>query len=272
MPASAVVTGADQGIGGAVVRGLRRRLAPGAVVREAAADQLPDAPAARALAASAATAGGGGVDIVIVHTTGAVAPGLRMADQVRDYIELNNHGVHRLMAAFSPVLRDGARFVVVSGALGSLDHLPQGLRDRFDGPDADLPHLARVLDGYVAAVEDGTAADQGWPAWIEVASRVAQVAAVRAFARAVAAGPHRGVLVNAVAPGPDDPVEDILRVATLPDGAGPVGIHAAAPLSAVLPAADPPAGTRLPHGTLIVGRTPVPFMRARLADRSVNSR
>ncbi|WTW94051.1 hypothetical protein OG216_11910 [Streptomycetaceae bacterium NBC_01309] len=253
MPASAVVTGADQGIGRAVVRGLRQRLAPGAVVHEAVADDIRDDAAARALAASAAADGGGGVDIVIVHTAGDVAPGLRMADQVRDYVEANNHGVHRAMTAFAPVLRDGARFVVVSGALGALDHLPQGLRDRFDDPDAGLPHLARVLDAYVAAVENGTAADQGWPAWIEVASRVAQVAAVRAFARTVAVGPRHGVLVNAVAPGPDDPAEDVLHAATLP-------------------AAARPAGTRTSHGSLIVGRTPVPFTRTRAAGHSVNSR
>ncbi|WP_436774786.1 hypothetical protein [Yinghuangia sp. YIM S09857] len=255
MPANAVVTGADRGMGRALGLGLRRSLAAGAVVCEVSDDDVRADAGARDWAAAAASAGGGGVDVVIVHTAGEVAPGLRMADQVRTYIEANNHTVHRVMAAFEPVLRDGARFVVVSGALGSLDHLPQGLRARFDGPDADLPHLARVLDAYSGAVEDGRAAAEGWPAWIEVASRVGQVAAVRAFARSVAAGPGRGVLVNAVAPGPDDPVGDVLRAATFP------------------------AGTREPHGSLIVGRTAVPFTSAipfvptgRRTGFSVNSR
>lgn len=38
------------------------------------------------------------------------------------------------------------------------------------------------MESWRAAIHDGTAETQGWPRWVNVPSKVAQVAAVRAVA------------------------------------------------------------------------------------------
>src|SRR5439155_549786 len=131
------------------------------------------------------------------------------------------HGVH-LAELGAPVRRDrggglttvmARRIAVIAGAtrgigfaltralarawgLGTLKSLPSALWPRFAaarGPDA----INAAMDDYVAAVEAGTAAAQGWPDWVNLPSKVGQVAVTRAFARAYLDDPARrpGVLI-----------------------------------------------------------------------------
>jgi carbonyl reductase 1 len=65
-----------------------------------------------------------------------------------------------------------------------------------------LTDIAKVMDDYVDAVETGRAAVDGWPAWINPASKVGQVAAVKVLARELAGeAAERDILVNAACPG-----------------------------------------------------------------------
>ena len=58
------------------------------------------------------------------------------------------------------------------------------------------------MESWRAAIHDGTAEEQGWPRWINVPSKVAQVAAARAVAaRRRAADLAEGTLLAAVCPG-----------------------------------------------------------------------
>lgn len=59
-----------------------------------------------------------------------------------------------------------------------------------------------MVESWRTAIHDGTAQDLGWPDWVNVPSKVAQVAAVRAVARE-RRGPDLldGTLVAAVCPG-----------------------------------------------------------------------
>jgi carbonyl reductase 1 len=60
-----------------------------------------------------------------------------------------------------------------------------------------------VMRAYAAAVEEGRAAAEGWPTWVNIASKVGQVAAMRIFARQTgwAGGDEGGVFVAAACPG-----------------------------------------------------------------------
>ncbi|MFB4308575.1 hypothetical protein [Actinomadura sp. GTD37] len=235
MPKVAIVTGSGRGIGPALVRGLDRILAAdaGGVVHRLAdgahgADDLAAAVAARH----------GGVDIVIANASAPILPGVRLRDQVRRLVEVNNHGTRRAIQGFVPLLNDGARFVVVADRFGALRHLPGHLRPRFDVDRMSLDELAAVMDGYVDAVETGRAAAEGWPAGINVASRVGQVAAVKILGRELAgeAG-ARDILINAAAA-----------------GAGRAAAADALWLAAL------PAGTRSPYAELVHDRTIIPFL------------
>ena len=98
------------------------------------------------------------------------------------------------------MLRSGGRLIVVASSLGTLGHLDPRLQPLFDG--ATLEQVEAAVQSWRTAIHDGTAEEQGWPRWINVPSKVAQVAAVRAVAaQRRAADLAEGTLVAAVCPG-----------------------------------------------------------------------
>jgi NAD(P)-dependent dehydrogenase (short-subunit alcohol dehydrogenase family) len=98
------------------------------------------------------------------------------------------------------VLRPGGRLIVVASTLGTLGHLPPGLRHLFDG--ATLDQVEYAVESWRSAIHSGTAAERGWPRWLNVPSKVAQVAAVRAVAaERRESDSATGTLIAAVCPG-----------------------------------------------------------------------
>ncbi|MFD1933874.1 MULTISPECIES: SDR family NAD(P)-dependent oxidoreductase [Nonomuraea] len=200
----ALVTGANQGLGFALAEGLARRLGPGDVVyltgRDAArvararervsgakADvrahllDVGDADAVEEFARELRNRHGG-VDVVFSNHYLRTVPQDVPAEVIDAYVDVNNLGTTRMTRAFLPVLRQGGRFVVVSSSLGRLRELPEGLRGRFDG--ARTPEeVDAIMLAWRDAVREGRAAAEGWPGFINIPSKVGQVAAVRALAR-----------------------------------------------------------------------------------------
>jgi len=259
-PAVALVTGGNQGLGLSLVRGLCRKLGEGGAVYLAARDpgrgqraidqlsaeglhpvlQRLDVRDDSQVQSAAETIGErhGGVDIVISNAAARRDPERSEAQDVRAFIDTNNHGAHRMIRTFGPLLRDGGRFVVVASSFGSLRYLNEQLHDRFDTDRMSLADLEAVMDDYASLVEAGAAAKAGWPSSINIASKVGQVAAVRIMARTYREqAVRRGLLINAACPGlidtdasrpwfadmsqaqsPDEAAGDVLWLATLPRG------------------------------------------------------
>lgn len=219
----AIVTGATQGLGLALVEGLAQRMAPedtvyltgrnidrvteaveampagGARVRGELLDVAEPDAAAR-LAARLADRHGG-VDIVIGNAVMRVGPDDDQRAFVDAYAEVNNFGTTRLLRVFGPLVRDGGRLIVVASSLGTLRHLAPVLHKKF----AELATLDDV-DAQVAAwrdaVRDGSARSGAWPGFVNIPSKIAQVAAVRTLARERRAeDAERGILVAAACPG-----------------------------------------------------------------------
>jgi carbonyl reductase 1 len=162
------------------------------------------------------------------------------ADQVADLINTNNLGAARMIRSFGPPLRPGGRFLVTASSFGTLGNLPARVRPRFDTEAMSLSDLDQMMREYAAGVRAGTAVGEGWPEWINIPSKVGQVAAVRIYARTEAARARRdGQLIAAVCPGlvdtrasrpwfadmsqaqsPDEAAADIVKLA-----AGPIEPH-----------------------------------------------
>jgi NAD(P)-dependent dehydrogenase (short-subunit alcohol dehydrogenase family) len=143
----------------------------------------------------------GGVDIVFGNAVMRVGPDDDPRAIVEDYAEVNNFGTTRLLRAFAPLLRDNGRFLVVASSFGTLNHLAPALHDRFDGLSS-LAEVDKQVAAWRDAVKDGSARGGDWPGFVNIPSKIAQVAAVRALA-----APRRdddlarGILLAAVCPG-----------------------------------------------------------------------
>jgi carbonyl reductase 1 len=219
MTRTALVTGATQGLGLALVEGLADRLAPADLVLLTGRDPARVDGAVKALgntrarvegrvldvtdpaAVQALAADLGAVDLVVSNASSRMTPDRSPAEQVDALVDTNNAGSLRMLRAFLPILRPGGRFLVVASSFGTLGHLDPRVRPRFDGTRS-LDDVEAVTEAWRAAVHDGSAEAQGWPHWLNVPSKVAQVAAVRAVA---AERRERdladGTLVAAVCPG-----------------------------------------------------------------------
>jgi NAD(P)-dependent dehydrogenase (short-subunit alcohol dehydrogenase family) len=221
----ALVTGASQGLGFALAAGLAARMNRDDLVLVTGRHARRVADAAAAVTARAGTrsrvtgrvldvAGTGavarlaaeladrhgGADIVISNAIAALTPDRPQSEQADEFINVANGGTHAVLRSFGPVLRPGGRLIVVASSLGTLGHLESGLQPLFDG--ATLEQVEAAVESWRTAIHDGTAEEQGWPRWINVPSKVAQVAAVRAVAaQRRAADLATGTLVAAVCPG-----------------------------------------------------------------------
>ncbi len=200
----ALITGANQGLGFALVEGLARQLGSDDVVyltgrnaerigaaRESIAGARADIRTclldvcdggAVTTLAEQLRAEHGGVDIVFSNHYLRTVPEDVPADIIDTYVDANNLGTTRMLRAFLPVLRARGRFIVVSSTLGRLRELPGHLHARFDGATT-LHDLDATMRAWRDAVISGHAHDEGWPEFINIPSKVAQVAAVRVVAR-----------------------------------------------------------------------------------------
>ncbi|MEU3563721.1 SDR family NAD(P)-dependent oxidoreductase [Kitasatospora sp. NPDC006786] len=221
----ALVTGANQGLGRALAEGLAAGLGPDDLVLLTGRNRQRVTDAAREVSRSARTRSRvegrvldvtdteaiahladelrqrhGGVDIVISNAVARLLPGESQEERADEFIDVSNTATHAVLRDFAPQLRSGGRLLVVASSLGTLGHLDARLRHLFDG--ADLDQVEYAVESWRSAVHQRTAEEAGWPRWLNVPSKVAQVAAVRAVAaerreRDLAAG----ILIAAVCPG-----------------------------------------------------------------------
>jgi carbonyl reductase 1 len=201
---TALVTGANQGLGRALVEALAAGMTPEDQVLltgrdesrvEAAAAAVGDGPAVarvegrvlnvrdgQAIADLAAELGE--VDIVFSNASSRMSPDADPVEEVDAVAETNNLAAIRMLRAFAPRLRPGGRLIIVASVLGTLDKLDEGVRDRFAAAATeDLDAVENLVADWRQAVHAGRAEQEGYGSWLNIPSKVAQVAAVRALAR-----------------------------------------------------------------------------------------
>src|SRR5215216_412745 len=220
----AIVTGANQGLGFALAEGLVQRLAPEDVVYITGRDHNRVRAAATGIAGARAQVRGevldvrdgaavtafadamaarhGGIDVVFSNAAARLRPRTPWAELVGPFVDTNNLGTTRMLRAFDPILRPGGRVLVVASDFGSLRRLPAHLHERFDTDAMSLDDVDATVLAWRDAVVEGRAGEEGWPEWINIPSKVGQVAAMRVLARERRAGDAEdATLVAAICPG-----------------------------------------------------------------------
>ncbi|GGN80612.1 carbonyl reductase [Streptomyces albiflavescens] len=122
----------------------------------------------------------GGVDVVISNAIARLLPEESQAERADEFIDVSNTATHAILRSFGPIVRPGGRLIVVASSLGTLGHLSPRLHHLFDG--ASLDQVEYAVESWRGAIHHKTAEEAGWPRWLNVPSKVAQVAAVRAVA------------------------------------------------------------------------------------------
>jgi carbonyl reductase 1 len=200
---TALITGANQGLGRALAEGLAAGMAPHDRVLLTGRDPSRVATATAAIAAgpviarvegrvldvrdgeaiTALASELGEVDIVFSNATSRMSPRADPADEVDAVAETSNLATTRMLGAFAPRLRPGGRLIIVASALGTLDKLDGRVAGRFaHAANEDLGAVDALVANWRQAVHDGRAEDEGYGTWLNIPSKVAQVAAVRALA------------------------------------------------------------------------------------------
>jgi NAD(P)-dependent dehydrogenase (short-subunit alcohol dehydrogenase family) len=111
------------------------------------------------------------------------------------YAEVNNFGTTRVLRAFAPLLRDNGRLIVVASSLVTLHYVAPVLHDRLTACRRWTRWTRR---SWRDAVKDGSA----WPGFVNIPSKIGQVAAVRALAEQRREQDlTSGILLAAVCPG-----------------------------------------------------------------------
>jgi carbonyl reductase 1 len=204
MNGAAIVTGANQGLGRALVAGIAARLGAAGSVYLTGRSSTRVATAAGELReaglhivtervdvtstdgvnrfAAMIARRHGQVDLVLSNAAARISRDLSQAEQVATFVDTNNLGTTRIIRAFAPLLAPGGRFLIVASDFGSLRNLPPQLHEHFDTDTLSLDELDAQMTRYAHAVEADSATAEGWPEWINIPSKIGQVAAMRILA------------------------------------------------------------------------------------------
>ena len=216
-----IVTGATRNLGFSLAQGLARRLDEDDVVYLTGRDSGRVAQSVRLLSGHRANLRGevldvsdreaverfagaiadrhGGVDIVFSNHYARVQPGENPAEVIDGYVAANNLGTTHILRNFAPLIRDNGRLLVVASRAGSLRALAPALHRRFENLQT-LDDVDRAVCAWRDIVRQGLAAGQA--EWINIPSKIGQVAAVRVLAQQRRAEDlRRGILIAAISPG-----------------------------------------------------------------------
>ncbi len=125
----------------------------------------------------------GGIDLVISNAAARISKEVPNKDQVEAFITTNNMGTYLMIKSFMPLVKEKGFFIVVASAFGSLLQLPSHLHGYFDVEKLTMEDVNKVMRDYMNAVINEVDIEKGWPQWINIPSKIGQVALAKIAAR-----------------------------------------------------------------------------------------
>jgi len=219
----ALVTGATRNLGFCLAEGLARRLDSSEIVYLTGRDPGRVAESVHRLAGSRARVVGevldvsdgaavkrlsetlaerhGGIDVLFSNHYARIQPQDDPALVIDDYVAANNLGTTHVLRNMAPLIRDKGRLLVVASRAGSLRALAPALHARFENLRS-LDDVDRAVCAWRDTVRQKRAAGQAWPEWVNIPSKIGQVAAVRVLAEQRRSQDRlRGIMIAAISPG-----------------------------------------------------------------------
>jgi carbonyl reductase 1 len=207
---TALVTGANQGIGLEVCRQLkatgydvvltsRDERAGRAVAKDIGVDYLHLDVTSEADIKGVADAlrhEGRTLD-VLVNNAGISMDGFN-DHVVKTTLGINFFGALHVTDALLPLIADGGAIVFVASGMGELHPYAKSIQARFADPQLTRAKLAALVNEFIDTVHANRHMHEGWPSSAYRVSKAAMIALAKIHARELAA---RGIRVNAVCPG-----------------------------------------------------------------------
>lgn len=207
---TALVTGANQGIGLEACRQLRDLgyavilTARDGTAGRAAAKELGvefrqlDVTDAGEIAALARTLQREGRTIDVLINNAAISMDGFDSRVVEGTLAVNFFGALYVTEALVPLIADGGAIAMVASGMGELHAYSPALRARFADPKLTRDQLVALVTEFVDAVAAGTHAKAGWPSSAYRVSKAGVIALAKVLARDLA---PRGIRVVAACPG-----------------------------------------------------------------------
>ncbi|CAG8465107.1 2132_t:CDS:2 [Ambispora leptoticha] len=142
----------------------------------------------------------GGLDILINNAGTAFKGSAFDSNVVRTTLATNFYGTLEVCNKFIPLFRPNGRLISVSSEAGSLRILSPELRKKFTDPELDIDGLIKLMQLFQDAVDRGTWKEEGWPTQAYAISKIGVTSLNRIFARHFKAE-GKEIIVNACCPG-----------------------------------------------------------------------
>jgi NAD(P)-dependent dehydrogenase (short-subunit alcohol dehydrogenase family) len=214
-PPTALVTGANRGLGLETCRQLARRgyvvilTSRDAASGQAAVTDLADeglnvdyrklnVTSADDIAALAASLAAEGRTLDVLVNNAAVSLNGFDAEVVRQTLAVNFFGAMNVTDVLKDLIANDGTIVFVSSGMGELSAYAPTIRARFADQTLTRDKLTALVEAFAAAVAAGRHREEGWPSSAYRVSKAALNALTRILARELA---PRNIRVNAVCPG-----------------------------------------------------------------------
>ncbi|CAG8541886.1 7615_t:CDS:2 [Ambispora gerdemannii] len=142
----------------------------------------------------------GGLDILINNAAMAFKGSAFDSNVVRTTLATNFYGTLEMCNKFIPLFRENGRLINVSSTAGSLRILSPELRSKFTNPELDIDGLIKLMEAFQDAVDHGTWEQKGWPTQAYGVSKTGVTALSHILARRFKAE-GKNILVNSCCPG-----------------------------------------------------------------------